>query len=285
MAELTIVGRTKSRGRWTIMPATYLVSIVILGVTVLPLLFVVLDGFRTNADINNAAVGLPHPWTLSNYVSVLGTAPFWEFLGNSALIAVVATLLAVALGSMAAFALSRYEFRGREFWYTVIVAGLLFPIGCAALPLYLLLQEFGLTDSWAGVALPEAAFALPITMVILRPFMRAIPGELEEAAMVEGAGRFRFFVTILLPLSKPALVTAGLLAFVQSWNQYLLPLLVFQTNSKFTLPLGAATYSSQYSTNTAAVMAFTAVSLIPALVVFVFGERYLVEGAAGAVKG
>jgi raffinose/stachyose/melibiose transport system permease protein len=278
-----MTGRAKPRGRWTILPATYLVSLVIVGVTVVPLLFVVIDGFRTNPDINASSVGVPD--TLSNYVSVLGSAPFWEFLGNSALVAVVATLLAVALGSMAAFALSRYEFRGREFWYTLIVAGLLFPIGCAALPLYLLLQEFGLTDSWVGVALPEAAFALPMTMVILRPFMRAIPAELEEAAMVEGAGRFRFFWQILLPLSKPALVTVGLLAFVTSWNQYLLPLLVFQTTSHFTLPLGAATYSSQYSTNTAAVMAFTALSLIPALAVFLFGERYLVEGAAGAVKG
>lgn len=283
MAAVTMTGHAKSRGRWTILPATYLVSLVIVGVTVVPLLFVVIDGFRTNPDINASSVGVPD--TLSNYASVLGSAPFWEFLGNSALVALVATLLAVALGSMAAFALSRYEFRGREFWYTLIVAGLLFPIGCAALPLYLLLQEFGLTDSWVGVALPEAAFALPMTMVILRPFMRAIPAELEEAAMVEGAGRFRFFWQILLPLSKPALVTVGLLAFVTSWNQYLLPLLVFQTTSHFTLPLGAATYSSQYSTNTAAVMAFTALSLIPALAVFLFGERYLVEGAAGAVKG
>jgi len=280
-----MAGRAKSRGRWTIMPATYLVAIVIFGITVVPLLFVLVDGFRTNADINATAVGLPHPWTLSNYASVLGAAPFWEFLGNSALVAVVATLLAVGLGSMAAFALSRYEFRGREFWYTLIVAGLLFPIGCAALPLYLLLQEFGLTDTWYGVALPEAAFALPMTMLILRPFMRAIPGELEEAAMVEGASRFRFFWQVLLPLSKPALVTVGLLAFVLSLNQYLLPLLVFQTTSHFTLPLGAATYSSQYSTNTAAVMALTALSMIPALAVFLFGERYLVEGAAGAVKG
>jgi raffinose/stachyose/melibiose transport system permease protein len=280
-----MAGRAKSRGRWTIMPATYLVAIVIFGITVVPLLFVIVDGFRTNAEINASPVGVPNPGTLQNYVSVLGTAPFWQFLGNSALVAVVATALAVALGSMAAFALSRYEFRGREFWYSLLVSGLLFPIGCAALPLYLLLQEFNLTDTWAGLALPEAAFALPMTMLILRPFMRAIPGELEEAAMVEGASRFRFFWQILLPLSKPALVTVGLLAFVTSWNQYLLPLLVFTTSSHFTLPLGAATYSSQYSTNTAAVMAFTALSMIPALAVFLFAERYLVEGAAGAVKG
>lgn len=280
-----MAGRGRSRGRWTIMPATYLIALVILGVTVVPLLFVVVDGFRTNADINSAPVGIPNPGTLANYASVLGSAPFWEFIGNSALIAAVATALAVGLGSMAAFALSRYHFRGREVVYTLIVAGLLFPIGCAALPLYLLLQQWGMLDSQFGVALPEAAFSLPLTLVILRPFMRAVPGELEEAAMVEGASRLRFFCQILLPLTRPALITVGLLAFVQSWNQYELPLLVFTSQSHFTLPLGAATYNTQFSQNTAAVMAFTALSMIPALAVFLFGERYLVEGAAGAVKG
>jgi raffinose/stachyose/melibiose transport system permease protein len=275
----------KYRRNWTVLPATYLVSIVILGVTVVPLLFVVLDGFRSTAQINNSATGLPSPWVWTNYATILSSAPFWEFLGNSALIAAVATALAVALGSMAAFALSRYAFRGREFFYNVFISGLLFPIGIAALPLFLLLQRLGLLDNQLGVALPEAAFALPITMLILRPFMRAIPGDLEDAALVDGATRLRFFVQILLPLCKPALVTVSLLAFVTSWNQFLLPLLVFTTQSKFTLPLGVATYQSTYSSNTAVILAFTALAAVPALAVFVFAERYLVAGAAGAVKG
>jgi raffinose/stachyose/melibiose transport system permease protein len=271
--------------RYAIMPATYLVAIVLLGVTVVPFGFVFVDGFRTTAAINSSPTSLPHPWVWSNYGSVLTTAPFWQFLGNSALIAGVSTVLAVTLGSMAGFALSRYVFRGREAIFTLFLSGLLFPIGVAALPLYLLLQRLGLLDNQFGVALPEAAFALPITMFILRPFMRAIPGELEDAAMVDGASRFRFFWQILLPLAKPALVTVGLLAFVTSWNQYLLPLLVFTTTSHFTLPLGVATYQSQYSQNTGAILAFTALASVPALGVFVFAERFLVAGATGAVKG
>jgi raffinose/stachyose/melibiose transport system permease protein len=191
----------------------------------------------------------------------------------------------VGLGSMAAFALSRYAFRGREALFSLFVSGLLFPIGVAALPLYLLLARIHLLDNQFGVAIPEAAFALPLTMFILRPFMRAIPGELEDAAMVDGAGKLRFFVQILLPLAKPAVVTVALLSFVTSWNQYLLPLLVFTTTSHFTLPLGVATYQSQYSQNTGAILAFTALAAVPALGVFMFAERYLVAGAAGAVKG
>ena len=271
--------------RWTVMPATYLLAIVAFGLTVVPLLFVVVDGFRTNGDINSSPAGWPHPWVAGNYTSILTSAPFWEFLGNSALIATVATALTLVLGSMAALALSQYEFRGREFFYTVFVAGLLFPLGVGALPLYLLLQRLGLLDNQFGVAIPEAAFALPLTMIILRPFLRAIPGELQDAAMVDGAGRFRFFLQILLPLAKPALITVGLLAFVTSWNQYLLPLLVLQTSSHFTLPLGTYTFQTQYSQNDAGIMAFTALAMVPALGVFVFAQRYIVAGAAGAVKG
>jgi len=278
-------GRYRRCGNWTVLPTTYLASIVILGVTVVPLLFVFVDGFRSTPQINNSATGLPHPWVWTNYGTILRGAPFWEFLGNSALIAAVATGLAVVLGSMAAFALSRYAFRGRELFYNLFISGLLFPIGIAALPLFLLLQRIGLLDSQLGVALPEAAFSLPITMLILRPFMRAIPGDLEDAALVDGATRLRFFAQILLPLCKPALVTVSLLAFVTSWNQFLLPLLVFTTQSKYTLPLGVATYQSTYSSNTAVILAFTALAAVPALAVFVFAERYLVAGAAGAVKG
>jgi raffinose/stachyose/melibiose transport system permease protein len=271
--------------RWSVMPATYLVAIVAVGVTVVPLLFVVVDGFRTNGDINNSPAGLPHPWVASNYTSVLTSASFWEFLLNSLLIAAVASALTLVLGSMAALALARYEFKGREFFYTVFVSGLLFPIGVGALPLYLLLQRLGLLDNQFGVAIPEAAFGLPITLIILRPFLRAIPGELQEAAMVDGASRFRFFAQILLPLAKPALVTVGLLSFVQSWNQYLLPLLVLQSSNHFTLPLGTYIFQTQYSQNDAGIMAFTALAMVPALSMFLFCERYLVAGASGAVKG
>ena len=267
------------------LPSTYLVSVLLVGVAVVPVLLVIVDGFRSNAQINNSPAGLPHPWVWSNYSSILTSAAFWQYLGNSALIAVIATALTVVLGSMAAFALSRYSFRGREVFYTVFVAGLLLPIQVGSLPLYLLLDRLGLLNSqvWVGVA--EAAYSLPITIVILRPFMRAIPGDLEDAAVVDGASKLRFLARIMLPLSRPALVTVGVLAFVTSWNQYLLPLLAFNVTSKFTLPLGVATFQTEYSQNTASIMAFTSLSILPALGFFLIAQRQLVAGASGAVKG
>jgi raffinose/stachyose/melibiose transport system permease protein len=263
----------------------YFGALVLVAVTVVPVLFVVIGGFRTSAQINDSPTGLPHPWVWTNYRVIVTSSTFWRYLGNSALIAVVATTLAVVLGAMAAFALSRYTFKGRETLYTLFTVGLLFPLTVAALPLYLELRRMGLLENWIGVAVPEGAFSLPITIVILRPFMRAIPAELEDAAVVDGTSRLGFFWRILLPLSMPALTTVSILAFVTSWNFYLLPLLVFNDPQHYTLPLGVATFQSQYSQDTARVLAFTALSMVPALGFFLFAERRLVGGFTGAVKG
>jgi raffinose/stachyose/melibiose transport system permease protein len=275
----------RRRRAWLTLPTSYLVVLLVLAITVVPMLYLIVGGFRTTAQINTTPTGLPHPWVWSNYGAIITSAVFWQAVGNSAVIAVVATVLAVALGAMASFALSRYSFPGREALYLLFTAGLLFPINTAALPLFLLLQRIGMLDNLFGVAIPEAAFSLPVTVVILRPFMRAIPGELEDAAVVDGASRIRFFLRILLPLSRPALTTVTILAFVTSWNAYLLPLVVFTTPAHFTLPLAVANFQSTYTQDTARVFAFTALSMIPALAVFVFAQRHIVSGLVGAIKG
>jgi raffinose/stachyose/melibiose transport system permease protein len=266
-------------------PFTYLAVILIVGITVVPLLFTLLGGFRTNAQINAHPAGIPHPWVIGNYTAVLTSDVFWQAMGNSLLITTVATVLVLVFGSMAGFALSRYSFKGRDAIYTLFTVGLLFPISAAALPLYLLLRQVGLLENPMGVALPQAAFALPVTIVILRPFMRAIPAEIEDAAVVDGSTRLGFFWRILLPLSRPALVTVGVLAFVTSWNDYLLPMLVLSDPNDFTLPLAVASFQSQYTQDTARVLAYTAASMLPALGLFIFAERHIIGGLTGSVKG
>ncbi len=264
---------------------TYLAGLLLVGITVVPLLFVFLDGAKTNAQINMSATGLPHPWAWHNYAQLLSSSAFWQPLANSAEVAVLVTALVLVLGSMAAFALSRYSFRGREGLFLVFAIGLLWPLNAAALPLYLLLDKIGMVDSILGLVLCEAAFALPLTVVILRPFMREIPGELEDAAVVDGASRLQFFLRVLLPLSRPALATVAVLAFINSWNQYLLPLLLFTSTDHYTLPLAVANFQTQYAQDTASILAFTALSMLPALACFIFAQRHLVGGFTGAVKG
>jgi raffinose/stachyose/melibiose transport system permease protein len=283
-APTTVDGAGKAR-RTVITLLAYVVATLIAAITIVPLLYVFIGGFRTNAAINAAPAALPHPWVLDNYRAILTSSLFWHFLLNSAIIAVATTTIAVAFGSMAAFALARYAFRGREAWYSLFTIGLLFPLSVAALPLYLWLRELHLLETDLGVILPEAAFSLSITIVILRPFMRDIPDELEDAALVDGTSRLGFFWRIMLPLSRPALATVAILAFVTSWNFFLLPLLVFNDPAHFTLPLGAAAFQTQYSQDTARVLAFSALSILPTMVFFVFAERRIVGALSGAVKG
>jgi raffinose/stachyose/melibiose transport system permease protein len=140
-------------------------------------------------------------------------------------------------------------------------------------------------NSLAGIIVPQIAFALPTTIIILVPFLKAIPKELEEAAAIDGASRLGFFWRMVIPLSLPGVVTVGILAFVGSWNGYMLPLFILNDPSLFTLPLGVQNFSSQYSVDTARVLAYTSLSMLPALIFFSLFERRIVGGLTGAVKG
>ncbi len=266
-------------------PMVYFVALVVVALTLGPVLYAVLGGFRTNAQLAESPAGLPRPWVLDNYTRVLTSSSFWTYALNSTVVAVVTTVVAVVFGLMAAYPLARYQFRWREPLYMVFVLGLLFPATVAIIPLFVIVtRQLHLGNTWWGVALPQAAFALPVTIIILRPFLMAIPTELEEAAVIDGASRIQFFWRILVPLSGPGVVTVGVLAFVASWNAYLLPLLMLQGDRR-TLPLGVADFSSQYSSDTAGVFAFTTLAMVPALVFFLTLQRRIVSGLQGAVKG
>lgn len=266
-------------------PLVYSLAAVVVALTVGPVLYGALGGFRSNEQIARDPAGLPDPWITSNYTNVLSNEAFWRYALNSTVIAVVTTVVAVLAGVMAAYPLARYQFKLREPLFTVFVLGLLFPAAVAIIPLFILVtRNLDMGNSWWGVALPQAAFALPITVVILRPFLMALPKELEEAAMIDGASRVGVFWRIALPLSTPGLITVGVLAFVGSWNAYLLPLLLLRDDMR-TLPLGVADYSTEHSADTAGVLAFTSLAMIPALILFLALQKRIVNGLQGAVKG
>jgi raffinose/stachyose/melibiose transport system permease protein len=257
----------------------------IAAVSFAPVVYVILGGFRTTGQLAADPAGLPSPWVWSTYGNVITQSRFWDEVLNSTVIALSTTLGVVTLGVCAAFVLARYRFRGRESLYTYFTIGLLFPAAAGILPLYLLLRDLNLANSYLGVIIPQVAFQLPLTIVILRPFLAAFPAELEDAAMIDGADKLGFFWRILLPLSRPALVTVAVLAFVASWNSFLLPLLVLQNESLHTLPLGVQNFSAEHSQDTAGILAFTSLAMMPALLFFSFAERQIVGGLQGAVKG
>jgi raffinose/stachyose/melibiose transport system permease protein len=266
-------------------PATYLIATVLIALCIAPVLYIIVGGFRTNSQITIDPSGWPTPWVLKNYADVLASPLFWQQFGNSVISAVSTTVGTVALGLMASFVLARYDFKGRTAVYSLFAAGLMFPLTVAITPLYLLLKNLNLTNNLLGVILPQIAFALPVTVIILVPFLAAIPKELEEAAFIDGASRLGFFFRMVLPLSLPGVITTSILAFVNAWNSYLLPLFILNDSKMYTLPLGVQSFSSEHSVDTAAVLAFTSLSMIPALLFFSIFERRIVGGLTGAVKG
>jgi raffinose/stachyose/melibiose transport system permease protein len=283
-AALAVSARRRRR-RWVRHVPTWALGIGVSLLIVVPLAYAVLGGFKTNGDLVGSAALLPAEWVTTNYVELLTQPMFWQELLNSVVVGGITVAVVVTTAAMAAFVFARMQFPGRELWFMLFTIGLLFPIAVAILPLFILLRSIGLIGSPLGVALPQAAFALPLTIVILRPFFRAIPNELEDAARVDGCSSFGFFWRILLPLSKPALATVSVLAIVGSWNAFLLPLLVFQGAEQWTLPLGVMNFSTEHTSDWARILAFTTLSMIPAIVFYAVAERQIVSGlTAGSVK-
>lgn len=253
---------------------------------VVPLVYAVLSGFKSTSDLSQRPFGLPSPWRWSNYIGILESGMFWRQVGNSAGIAVATALLTVAASAMAAFIFARYAFRGRELFFTLFAVGLMFPFAVAVLPLFVLLREFELLDNPLGVILPQVGFGLPMTIIILRAFFRTIPGELEEAATMDGCTRFDFFWRVLLPMARPALGTVSVLAIVTSWNNFFLPLLVFTDPKWHTIPVGIQQFQGQYNSDYALILAYIVLAMIPALLFYSVAERQLIGGlTTGATSG
>ena len=253
-------------------PIVYILSLLLVLICVVPVLYIILGGFRTNSQITRDPAGLPNPWNLGNYATVISSGTFWVELVNSLIVSVGTMVGVVVLALMVSFVIARYRFRFSRMLYTLFSAGMMFPITVAITPLYLLLRNLHLINSQLGIILPQIAFGLPQAIIILVPFLQSIPLELEEAAQLDGCSRLGFFARMVLPLSGPGVATIAILSFVASWNAYMLPLFLLNDSTKYTLPLGVQMFSSQHSVDTAQVLAFTSLSMI-------------LGGLAGAVKG
>jgi raffinose/stachyose/melibiose transport system permease protein len=263
----------------------YFIALLLVGTMLAPVVYIIIGGFRTNSQITVDPAGWPNPWKLDNYLDILGGGVFWREVFNSTVVAACTTAGVVALGLMASFIIARYRFRGRGAMYSLFAAGLMFPLTVAITPLYIMVRSIGLMNTLPGVILPQIGFGLPVTIIILVPFLRAIPDEIQEAASIDGCSRLGFFWRMVLPLSMPGVVTVAILTFINSWNSYLLPLFILNREETFTLPLGVQAFASQYSVDTAKVLAFTSLSMIPALLFFSLFQRRIVGGLTGAVKG
>jgi raffinose/stachyose/melibiose transport system permease protein len=264
----------------------YLLAVTLTLIIIIPLVTAVLGGFKSNADLQNNSFGLPQTFVWSNYTDVLTSAEFWQQLLNSTLVMVATAVGVVVLAAMPAFVFARVDFRGRELVFNYFSLGLLFPITVAILPLYITLRGLNLVDSRWGVIVPQIAFGLPGSILILRNFFANVPKELEEAGALDGVSTLGFFWRIMLPLVRPALAAVIVLTMVNSWNAFFLPLLVLNDTSLWTLPLGIMQFQGQYGSDWTKILAFVSLALIPTVVFYLMAEKQIVAGlTAGAVKG
>ena len=256
------------------------------GVVIVPIYATALGGFKELGELRSNLLGLPQHWVWSNCWDILVSVRYWRVLGNSLLIALLTVALTLAVASMAAFTFAHLKFFGSKYLLGYLQLGLLFPAATAILPLFIKIRDLGLLDSYMGVVLPQVAFSLAMGILLLRNAFRQLPDELLDAAMMDGCGYFRYFFFITLPLSGPILSTVAVISFVGSWNGYLLPLVVLNSESRYPSTLGLMAYQGQYNTSWQLVLAFITLTILPAILMFLMAQRYIVAGlTAGAVKG
>ncbi len=271
-----------------------LVVIIWALVVVLPMLWVVLSSFKNNTEIFQSPFALPQDWHFTTYVDAWTTANIGRFFFNTVIVVSCGVLLTLLLSSMAAYVLARYEFRGSRVVYYLFLIGLTFPLFLAIVPLFKVTQNLGLNQNMPGLVIVYVAFSLPFSIFFLTAFFASLPKELAESAFIDGAGHFRTFFQIMLPLAKPGLISIGVFNFLGQWNQYLLPLVLNppkdDERSNFLLTQGLAdlalrTRYESSATSVAEMFAGLVIAMIPVLVVYIVFQRRIEEGlTAGALK-
>jgi raffinose/stachyose/melibiose transport system permease protein len=263
----------------------YLVLSIVTVIILVPIVIMVFGALKTRGEMFTHPYTPPIPMHWENFAQILTTPSFWTMLRNSLIVTLATTLGVVAASSLAAFVFARMHFRGKELAFNFLTLGLMFPITVAIMPVYLVIRQMHMIDSFAAVILVEIAFGVAGNTLILRGFFLSIPVELQDAASIDGCSTFGFFWRILLPLAKPALAAVAALTMIVSWNDLLTPLVLLNSDSLWTLPLGTMQFQGQYSSDLALTAAFITLSALPALLFYIFAERQIVAGlTAGALK-
>lgn len=288
--QLNSKGRRRSAMRRKRLIVTLLGTVAMFAVAIFwfaPLGLVVVTALRTSADFaSSGPLALPSEWTLDNFSRAWGTGTFSTVYGNSIMLALVKVPLGVLVSALLAYALAKLKLRFRKTVMYTVLLGLTVPIYITIVPLFSLLRSMGLTDNLWGLLGPYLAFGIPFQVLILQAFFRRVPQEIIEAAYVDGAGDWRIFFRIVVPLSVPALVTVGVLDLVATWNEFLMALIVLNSSSNHTIPVGLLNFQGQFATDHTGLAAGVAIAVIPILIAYTFLQRFIVGGlTAGAVKG
>ncbi len=260
--------------------------IVIAALWIAPFVFIVFTSLKANSTVmGESAFAPPTSLEWNNYSAAWVRGNFGTTFFNSALITVIKVPLGLFISAMAAYALSRIAIRGGRAIFLAILFGTMLPFQVMLAPLFTLVNQFGLINTYIGIILPYLAFGVPYQVFILHGFFSEIPKELSEAALIDGASHFTIFRRIFLPVSLPVLAALLILDFVATWNEFAMALVILQDNSMWTLPLGLMSFQSQFSNDYGQLNSAIVMTVLPATIVYLIFQRYFVSGlTAGAIK-
>jgi N-acetylglucosamine transport system permease protein len=272
--------RHRSRGDRAFATVAHVVLIAWSLVVVLPLLWTFYSSFKTSGEILLSPFGPPSSLNFDNFTKAWNEAGIGRFFANTIIVVGGALVLVMLLGAMCAYVLARFEFPGRRLIYYGLIAGLTFPIFLAVVPLFFVLQNMGLRGTYLGLILAYVGFALPFTVFFLYAFFRQRPDEVAEAAAIDGAGDFRTFFQIMMPLAAPGLMSVTIFNFLGLWNQYLLPVVLNTDEDKYVLAQGLKSLQAQqgYESDWGAMFASVTITILPVLIVYVIFQRQLQGG-------
>ena len=249
-------------------------------IVIVPFLWVVLSSFKTTKEILASPFSLPAHWGFDNYAHAWTDAGIRQFFLNTVIVVGVALVLVMLLGAMCAYVLARFTFPGARFIYYLMLVGLTVPIFLAIVPLFFVLKNIGLINTLPGLIMVYVAFALPFTVFFLYAFFRTLPDDVYEAALIDGAGEWRAFFRIMLPMARPGIAAVAIFNFLGLWNQFLLPVALNTDQSRYVLTQGMASFASQagYAVDFGALFAAVVITVVPVLIVYVIFQRRL-EGS------
>jgi ABC-type glycerol-3-phosphate transport system permease component len=263
----------------------HLVLIVTTLVTLFPVVWIWLNSLKTNKEISQNVLALPTTLHFSNYLDAFQGSGLGRYFLNSAFVSIFTVTIVLVTGSLASYALAKMNFRGNKALVTLFFAGMSFPLSAKIGPLMTIMSQLGLLNSLWGLILIYSASAMPFSILMMRSFFRAFPSELEDSAWIDGCSRLQFFLYILIPLSKPALVTLGIFTFMEAWNDFFVALLLISRDSLRTLPLGLMAFQDQYYRNYAFSFAGIIMAALPIVIVYLLFQRQFIQGiTAGSLK-
>lgn len=260
--------------------------LLIAAFVIVPFYTTALGGFKEIGELRVNPFGLPSSWDATRFNEILFGPTFFPRLGNSLLISISTVVLSILVASMTGFAFAHIRFFGSKFVMGYLMLGLLFPSATGILPLFIKMRDLGMLDSHWGIVIVQVAFSLSFSILLFYNFFKELPKELVDAARMDNCGYIRIYWYVTLPLCLPIIATVGVFNFVGSWNSFLLPLIVLNTDANYTWPLGIMQFQGQYGSDWPRILAYLTLSIIPAIIFFLAAQRYIVSGlTGGAVKG